>query len=246
MLSLTKEVTKDDYEGGTYQGRESTVFGKVVFSIAGIAALYGVFSDKYLDVLGDRNTAKAIPEDVRREEASVVADQQYKRTFQSASPAGKFALQYLTTTNVVRSVRNSEPNNGSGPLGFLTGTVLNDTDYIQVSFGDGCLNKTAYDINGGDITGLIRGAFVSGEIQGDIPTAAANPYVDSNTPDVLTIQSGHANSRDLRFKGVIEGSGLTPADQQTEDVLQTFGCIANARSSSNVNKNTPSSPWIIP
>lgn len=250
-LLETRKVVKRGYEPGwdTYRDVEvkrPAKAGKVLIGLASLALAWVAVSDRLVDIAGDASTAKEVPAATVNANARAEAEAKYNKVFMQAPPAGKFALQYLTETKVVTRVRSIEPNNGNGLAGYLTGNFGSGGEHthIRTVFNDGCLNKTAYDINGGDISGVITGLFANGEVSGEVPTAAANPYWDPEKPDELVIQSGHSKSRDLHFKGVTEGRQLVPADQQTKNVLATFGCEVGVRGAEEVNEYTLSSEWI--
>lgn len=249
-MKLTRLEKKLNYRADRYEDvKVLTPLGKVVVAAVSIpalgAAFYGIFADRYMDVLGDVNTGEAIPADVVTNEARERAEVKYAAAYDAAPDTGKYALQYLTPTEVVIDTRIHEPNNGTGLLGLVTGTVYGDTGYESFTFNDGCLSNTAWDTNGGDIAGAVRGLFVTGEVEGSVPTAAANPYVDyENDPDVIVIESGHSNSKDLRFTGLVEGNELVPADAQTRNILRAHGCDTGETSNSRVDALTDSSPWI--
>jgi hypothetical protein len=181
--------------------------GMIATTLTVLAIGAGLFAEKGLDILGDRGHK------IQADIAEAKAQEQYKNAFKKASPAGKFVLQYLTTTEV----RTPKYEGNWGLLSFIGNK--SEEDYL-VSINDGCLSSTAYDIAGGSIRGSFSGLFSSGSVEGDMPTAAAFAYVDSKHPDRLTVKSGHDNSVDLRFLGASDDStALYPADGQTRDVL---------------------------
>ncbi len=153
-----------------------------------------------------------------KQEAKAYAMKDYKLTWDSAqSPVDRFVLQYIVEAKVdilqEDSVDGKRDNNA----------------YHGFTFGNACLQNSSYDIAGGRIKGRFSGGLFGGGgyVNGRVPSAAATAYVDSRDPDVLTIQSGHANSRDLHFSGAQGDKGyLDPMDQQTKSVLETtYGCI---------------------
>jgi hypothetical protein len=248
MRVFTKDGERyyDSYLGKHRTRRKLTIPGKLTLALVTGLTLYGLFSDSSADVLGDVNTAESIPaSEVNATIDNEVADR-YARTFDNASPAGRFALQYLTETDIAVEARQREANNGQGFLGWVTG---DNEDIIArvVTYRNGCLNKSSYDINGGDIEGIISGVFTSGYIQGDIPTAGASAFVDSADPDKLIVASGQANSRDLTFSGLIEGDELIPANQQTVDILDTYGCTSGTTTEPRAVDvdYAYSSPWVV-
>lgn len=184
---------------------------KGFLSLGGVClALYGVFGERALDVLGDKGKK------ISKSEAEKAALVKYQRAYEAASPAGKFVLQYVETTKVAMSTR------GSDDWGILD--ALDNESNWQVKVNNGCLKRTAYDIAGGQIKGEFSGVFSSGYVEGDVPTAAAYAIVDEDNTNELVVQSGHSNSADLRFSGVNGTSPLKPADEQTRRVLDTYGC----------------------
>jgi hypothetical protein len=155
----------------------------------------------------------------------------YKDAWRRASPAGRFVLQYIEPTVVQERYKDISLEDG-------------DKNY-EITINNGCLGNTAYDIAGGSIKGYFRGLFSSGEINGRVPTAAANAYVSSDNPDVITIESGHASSHDLRFSGVDGDGPLQPMDQQTRDVLATNGCEIGVVNREIVQRyGQRNSPWV--
>jgi hypothetical protein len=156
----------------------------------------------------------------------------YKEAFQSASPAGKFTLQYLRITKVQERYKDA---------------AISDSDRnYEIDINNGCLFNSAYDIAGGKISGSFTGAFSSGSIKGNSPTAAANAVWSRENPDMLTIQPGHPGSKDLHFTGIEgEGSRLAAADRYTEDILATYGCKTGVTGHTSVLRyGKHSSPWI--
>lgn len=250
MVKLTQRVERQksvDYFGsGKYTTVEvvrPTKIGKVIMGLFGVTALLGAsvftISESGADVFGDSNTAQPFPRSEQLEEASKKATEKYEEIFTTASPAGKFALQYLTETTIVVDVRVHEPNNGSGLAGLFSSSVENEE--FKATFNDGCLSGTAYDTNGGDITGIIVGTS-TGFIEGEIPTALAKPQIDSTNPDILLVQSGEEV---LKFSGLIDGDRLTPADQFTVDQVDgTQHCDIGLLSIDGPVFNVHSSPWV--
>lgn len=156
-----------------------------------------------------------------------------------------YALLYLTESKIITTVRKNEPNNGSGVAGLVTGVDQDNQNY-EFTRGDDCLNNTAYDIDGGNIEGIITGISVDGYVEGEVPTAAAYAAIDDTNPNILIVSSGHADSIDLRFSGLTEGARLMPLDAQTQNILDTYGCYTS-NSSEPVETTLPpsrSSTWI--
>ncbi len=252
-MKFTKEATAVRYRPDKYgiydyrsvDVRRPTLLGYTLLALASIPVMGAVVSDKYMDIFGDKNTAQDIPTAVINDSVLRKSDEAYQRTYDAASPSGKFALQYLTSSDYETTERVHETNNGSSILGFFTGGYHENSNFI-VTTNNGCLNKTSYDIDGGDISGTITGLFVNGSVQGEIPTAAASAFVDSSNPDELIVASGNTKSRDLRFTGLTEGNSLTPADQQTKDVLNTYGCKLGVQNGPAVTDgySDETSPWI--
>lgn len=164
----------------------------------------------------------------------------YDKTFQLASPAGKFVLQYLRSSNVVIDKYQ----------GAQDGLFSKDhTDNVyDFHVNNGCLENTAYDIAGGAVKGSVSGFLVSGSVNGNIPTAAAFAEINPQNPDQLIVKSGHTNSVDLHFNGLKQGQTLAPSDNQTSNVLNTYGCETGVISMEHFtagDSNIPdSSDWI--
>lgn len=154
-----------------------------------------------------------------RKEARAIAVNKFERTYDGASPAGKYMLQFLRTTQI----DILDANNGS--LGSGNGGTQ---DYNQFFFGSDCLQNTAYDTAGGEInvqasaSGFLDSS--SASANGNIPTAAAYADIDPKNPNELIIESGHTNSVNLTFTGVEGDAPLQPANTQTKNVLATYGC----------------------
>ena len=148
--------------------------------------------------------------------AEKLAEQKYEQAYQGASPAGKFALQYLNRTEVV--LWKDDGSALESDAGHKWDIIVNN----------GCLGGSAYNVNGGSINASANaGSFLSSasaNVNAQVPAAAAYAYVNNKQPDSLIIHSGHVNSVDLHFTGVEGDSALAPADQQTLNVLDTYGC----------------------
>jgi hypothetical protein len=195
---------------------KSKEIGKKVLKLGAVGlGAFALFSPDYINVesifpgsLGDK---------VSQDKAITEAKQSYLRAFHKASPAGKFVMQYLTPGQL--RVKEYQHNTG-----IISGLWHKDDSDYMVTINNACLDKTAYDVAGGSIKGSYSGIFSSGVISGDVPTAAAYAYQDSNNPDVLLVRSGHTDSKDLHFTGLLNGDQLVPADQQTQNVLSTYGC----------------------
>jgi hypothetical protein len=155
-----------------------------------------------------------------RKAARAVAAAKFDSTYDGASPAGKYMLQFLRATQI--DIMSS--NNGGFNLDSNHGT----SSYDQFFFGSACLQNTAYDTAGGEInvqasaSGFLNSS--SASANGNIPTAAAYADIDPKNPDDLIIESGHANSINLTFSGIEGDAPLQPANTQTKNVLATYGC----------------------
>lgn len=150
------------------------------------------------------------------EEAREIALSEYQSAWDEASPSEKFMLQY-GGESVFRV--DASPG-GAGLLGAWS----EDAEDYRVVVGNGCLGSTAYDIDGGSFTFSYRGLFVRASGEADVPTAAAFAEVDSENSDILRVSSGHTNSVDLTFRGLTTDAPLVPADPQTQNLLDTYGC----------------------
>lgn len=154
-----------------------------------------------------------------KEVAKEQAVERYDNTFKNSSPAGKFMLQYLRTTEI--DIKKSDDM-----ILFIHNGPT--STWHQFFFNNGCLQNTAYDTAGGalNITAEADGLFSSATARadGNIPTAAAYALIDPKNPDDLIVESGHTDSVNLRFSGLESGQPLTPANAQTRNVLDTYGC----------------------
>lgn len=138
----------------------------------------------------------------------------YKKTYDSASPTGKFMLQYLRSTRI--DVQDKDGSDG-------------DNEFHRFTVNNGCLQTSAYNISGGVIrasvqaTGFLNSS--SASVEAELPAASAFAHVDSDTPDIMTVKSGHSKSMDLHFMNVAGPGPLEPADKQTIDITEgTYGC----------------------
>jgi hypothetical protein len=183
-------------------------------------------------------------QEISIEQASTEAQIEYDEIFENSSASGKFLLQYIEPTKI--NVVKYKDNGGLIAFFHEGSEGHGGDDYVyNVSVNNGCLKSTAYDIAGGTIEGEFHGLFSSGEVNGNVPTAAAYAYVDKKDPDKLLVQSGHSNSKDLNFTGLLDGEALIPADSQTESVLETYGCetgISKVVEGSTIGLE--SSPWV--
>jgi hypothetical protein len=189
---------------------------KVGYAATGIAALiiaYFGFGEPKLRAPAPLGVATS-PVDATT--ASKKGLEQYSKAYSSLSPAEKFTFQYASSVDV----RVDATSGGTGLVGALTEGA---EDY-RVTINNGCLDRSAYDIDGGQITGIINGLFVRGEVEGDVPTAGAFAQIEEGEPDTLTIASGNAEGVDLTFTGAAGDGPLTPANDATQRILETYGC----------------------
>lgn len=242
--SRTRKAYIDSYYGRIpekhYEVRVPTKVGVVALSAVAFLGVYSLFTDRGGDILGDSNNLPEKTRDEITETYQPRAQAKYRKAYESAPPAGKFALEFLTTTDVQF---DTDESNGNGIAGVVTENPDQDAIF---TFNNGCLNKTAYDINGGEIEGLITGLFTGGYVSGEFPTAAAYAHVDSNDSNVLVVSSGHTDSIDLRFSGLAEGDHLEPLDNATIGILDTYGCetgITNVKIFQN-SYGDKTSPWV--
>ncbi|HUY85062.1 MAG TPA: hypothetical protein VMU97_00940 [Candidatus Dormibacteraeota bacterium] len=144
--------------------------------------------------------------------AKAEATNQYDSQFQHASPVGKFALDYLRVTPI--SVYRDTFNDGAG---------WHYKDYYEFDFGDACLASSAYNIAGGSVHASADGLMSHAQVDANTP-ADAQAYVSSTHPNQLVITASGTDIKRLTFNGVESGLELVPANQQTQDVLSTYGC----------------------
>jgi hypothetical protein len=177
-----------------------------------------------------------------KETAQNEAVARYNKIFENSSPAGKFMLQYLRTTEI--DIKKSDDM-----LLFIH--VGPTSTWRQFFFNNGCLQNTAYDIAGGalNLSAESSGLFSSSSAhaEGNIPTAAAFALIDSKNPDDLIIESGHSDSVSLRFSGLEGDQPLIPANAQTENVLETYGCntgIPSGHKEVHGYDLNNTSPWV--
>jgi hypothetical protein len=158
-----------------------------------------LFSERGVDALGDSGRERSSTE------MQQLAEERHSIRFRRESSVGKFALQFLAPPTIKVGKRDGD----KGIAGFIASSI--PTEY---SIGSSCLANSAYDIDGGTI---------SGRAHGNIPTSAAFVYVDAEKPDLMIVKSGNSQSVDLYFRGVT-GDYLIPADNPTMNVLTTYGC----------------------
>ena len=139
----------------------------------------------------------------------------YNNSFLRSSAAGKFIIEYLRKTDI--EIHEYPKNHG-----LNGGSVANEV--WGVHFNNGCLFNTAYDISGGRINATVEGLFTYANISGNSPAAAAYAQINPSNPNQLIIESGHSNSVNLVFDGLQTGTTLTPDNNQTENILKTYGC----------------------
>jgi hypothetical protein len=209
------------------QERYTNVRGKLALTAIIAAGVYGFFSDKGLGVMGHTTT--------ERSDESMLSEAQakYKLALEKASPSQLFALRYTDSTFV--PVHRTSRHH-SGIRGFMdnaNSVELNPIRTYEVK--DGCLNDTAYDINGGQLSFNVTyhglSSTLTASASGDVPTAAAQASYNPES-SVLTITSGNAHSENLHFN--LESDQLSPADSPTKNILMTYGCHESTEYSSFV------------
>ncbi len=225
MGLLTKEVP----EGWTYDQRDTffrgwlntgdivmNARGRTLACLAVLAAGFGVFSNEGLGAWGHGTISKT--DAVMNAEARA----QYNRALRQASTAELFELRYtdFATVSVARTAIGH-----SGIVGALETSNILSEPTRQYTVGDGCLNDTAYDINGGQLQFDVRYSGIASTVEanatGNVPTSAAQAIYNPSTHE-LTIKSGNTHADDLLFG--VRGDALQPIGQTTEDVLATYGC----------------------
>lgn len=210
MGFFTKRVMKRDYYDGDYEGTALNVNGKVVAFLAAVGLGFMMFGDGNMDMAGDSGRTR------HEREAREIVTEYYDGLYDSLSPAERFTLQFGGET-VLRVDRTPGAN---GILGAFSEA---NEDFIA-TYNNGCLESTAYDVNGGEISFSVRGLFNRVSAEGDIPTAAAFVELSSDDSDRIRVASGNTNSIDLEFTGAERGNALVPASEQTQRILDTYGC----------------------
>lgn len=211
------EIRLPEYRWRDKHGHKHfTGFGKAINTLAVIAVGFALFSEKGIDILGDKE--HRVPEN------TTLAQNQkkYNKTFVAASPAGKFVLQYLRSTKVATPAYE-------GGWGINKIFTTREKKNIISTYNNGCLEKTAYDIAGGSIEGSVSGIFSSGSVSGTVPTAAAYAQKNANNPDQIVIKSGNSKSVDLTLNGVTNLE-LVAANETTQNILDTYGCKTGLQS----------------
>jgi len=216
-LLRSEVMSRGFWDQGPLMARNRlNVRGKAVATLAVLAAGFGIFSDEGLGGWGHFTT--------ERTNASMNKEAlaKYAIALQQASPSQLFALRYtdFAQVSVARAAKGH-----SGIMGFIETSDIEDNPVRDYTIGDGCLNDTAYDINGGQLHFNVRysGFFssVDANATGDVPTAAAQAIYNPPTHE-LTIKTGSARPDDLHFD--VEGDSLKPLDQTTINILGTYGC----------------------
>lgn len=173
-------------------------------------------------------------------EAQKLNMKKYTSAFQATSPAGKFVMQYLKHINIDHI---EYPDAHGLTAGRVEAYVVGNGAYWQTSVGNACLNNTAYDIAGGtiDFNLTYDGLFSYGNASanGNIPTAAAYAEISPENHNDLIVQSGNNNSIELTFSGLEDRTAhaLTPANEQTKNILATYGCSIQPITSEVLNPN---------
>ncbi len=147
----------------------------------------------------------AHPPDQARQDA----ESEYQNTWQQASPAGKYILQYLLATKI------EEP---------YTEVLGGKDQNYSFLFNNGCLQNTAYNIAGDATKSYSSGVFSLASAPGSVPTAAAKARQANTNLDMLIVRSSHAGSPELHFEGIDGPGPLKPVDLQTQNVLQASNC----------------------
>ena len=207
---MTMEARLRRYETKRHPARNLLV-GLGAVSLAS-GALFGVY--QVVDWVGHHvvgSTGSIIPDNVAK--ANALRD--YEKAFATASPAGKFNLQFLRKTSYFT---DAYPK-AHGILGDANASGQE----IQTKVGSACLANTDYDIYGGTITGTISG-FSNGNISGNTPTSSAYAEINPNNPNQLIVGTGVKNNNQLVFNGLQTNGRLTPANAQTVNILDTYGC----------------------
>jgi hypothetical protein len=159
--------------------------------------------------------------------ASHEAEGKYERVFTHSDAAGKFSLQYLR---------------GSSDRQFKDDASSGDNMQWSFTFNDHCLHNTAYDTNGGHISGSVEGFFlfggVSGSITGNIPATSIVSQAGSNPNDIEVIPDG-AHLPTLSFSGA-EGLGpLEPTNTITRQILEANGCQVGITAVATIDIDSP-------
>jgi hypothetical protein len=141
--------------------------------------------------------------------------------FKVATPAGKFIIQYLHKTNLFV---DQYPT--------AHGIFNADVQTWDTVINNGCLFNTAYDIEGGRLNVTAEGLFSYVNASGNNPAAAAFAEIDRKNPNDPIVESGHTNSVSLLFSGLESGHELVPANEQTINILTTYGCKVGVQSTS--------------
>jgi hypothetical protein len=207
---------------------------KKALTVGAVAvAGFFAFSPSELDIVGTvwgNTTSWRTKADMNKE-----AQAKYKQVLAKASPSQLFELRYTDFAHI-RVARTAIHE--SGLMSFFggdSGGIYNDGQHYQI--GDGCLNDTAFDINGGSLHFNVEfhGLFssVDASASGDFPTAAAQASYQPATHE-LTVRTGNNHPDDLRF--AIGGTKLRPEDQHTKDLLATYGCMPQVETSSAVGR----------
>jgi hypothetical protein len=150
-------------------------------------------------------------------QAEKIARHKYNEAYRHTdNPVDKFRLQYLLQTRVVIKKDNGDP------------IQIGDGRSWVVKINNGCLGGSAFNVAGGDVTASAHtGSLLSSSdasATANIPTAIAYAVTSHDDPDELTVKSGRSDAPELHFSGVQSTRGLRPMDEQTEEILESYGC----------------------
>lgn len=223
------ERSKQAVEKAKYWGKKALALGAI--GIAGFFAfspneldIQGTTGDLISGAWGHGTTYK------KQGEMDKEANAIYQRILQKASPSQLYELRYTDMAHI-RVARTAIHHTGLASIFEMENAGAGNGEHYAI--GDGCLNDTAFDVNGGSLHFNVEydGLFSSVEASatGDFPTAAAQVHYDPSQ-NTMIIRTGNAHPDNLDFK--IDGTKLIPEGQSTKDLLIAYGCKPHVEESS--------------
>lgn len=142
-------------------------------------------------------------------EANKEASERFEKIHATASPIGKFTMDYLSPPII--KVFREEQRDGS------------TSDY-HITVNSDCLSGTPYDVRPEEILkGKYEGILSDGEVSGKLPSGAS-VEISGTDPDVLIVTPEAEHFKPLRLEGLVEGQYMEAADDQTSRILEARGC----------------------
>ncbi len=210
-------ITGRKFDYGRNQNKESHLSLRRtigILSLVGgiIVAGVGIRSD----ILG--NKGKLMSKDL----AQMKALSEYESIYKTSSPVGKFILQYLVKVSFDQLIY---PNASGKVANMVDGYNGSKGMYWLTTIGSSCLKQSAYDVTAGSVE-ISLAQSVNSKPTILMPGHAYGE-ISSTHPDVLVINSNQKNKPPLYFTGIKnrKAISLAPANQETKNILTSFGCV---------------------